>query len=243
MNGKPLVVGKGEVGSALFEIIRGVYPDAEWLDIKPKQIQGKISVMHICFPYSHKFVEQTCSYIEKFKPALTLIESTIPPYTTFKIYEMLHAPICHSPVRGNVKDGLKWSFFTYTKFIGPVKLEYGQQAANYYKTLSFRTYLCNSPLETEFAKLISTTYYGLLIAWFQEIERICKHFNLDYNNVVEFFRLDTIESGGKHVRPIFTPDFIGGHCVIPNAVMLNKIFRSKFISALLDSNKRKGLAQ
>jgi len=152
-----------------------------------------------------------------------------------KVYEATKVPICHSPVKGRTADGMKRCLLWYTKFIGGVKREFAEMAARYYESLGFKTYICDSPLETEFAKIINTTYYGILIAWFQEIYRICKQFNLNYKQIIEFIK--RTEEGG-HPRPVMIPNYIGGKCVIPNAHLLYRKFKSKFIEALLESNER-----
>jgi len=236
--GKVLVIGLGEIGAPLLEIVRGVYP-SESLDIEPKEIHGPFDVLHICFPYSPNFVETATNYIKKFNPKLTIVESTVLPLTTSRIYEKTQKPICHSPVRGRVSDGFKWGYFTYTKFIGPVKPKFGKMAEEYYKSLGFKTRICNSPLETEFMKILNTTYYGLMIAWFQEIHRICRKFNLKEEEIVEFFRTNERDSGGRHPRPVLYPGAIRGHCVIPNAKLLNELYPSRFIKVLLESNKKR----
>lgn len=233
-----LVVGLGEIGAPLLEIVREAY-HAEGLDIEPKEVQGPFDVLHICFPYSSDFIDSASNYINRFSPKLTIIESTVLPFTTNKIFEKTQKPICHSPVRGRKADGFKWAYFTYTKFIGPVKPEFGKIAEEYYHSLGFKTYVCNSPLETEFMKILNTTYYGLMIAWFQEIHRICKRFNINENKVVEFFRSNEKDSEGKYPRPVFCPGVIKGHCVIPNAQLLNEVFPSPFVDIILDSNKRR----
>ena len=45
MKGIPLVIGMGGIGRPLYEIVRGVYPKAEWLDLEPREIGKEISVM------------------------------------------------------------------------------------------------------------------------------------------------------------------------------------------------------
>jgi len=235
---KVLVVGLGEIGAPLLEIIRGTF-SAEGLDIEPKEVHGSFDVMHICFPYRANFVEVTANYIEKFDPKLTIIESTVLPFTTSKIYEKTRKAICHSPVRGRKVDGFKWAYFTYTKFIGPVKPEFGKIAEEYYQAIGFRTYRCSSSIETEFMKILNTTYYGLLIAWFQEIHRICEEFNIKEEEVMDFFKTNEKDSGGKHLRPVLYPGVIGGHCVIPNALLLKKIFPSPFVKVILESNEKR----
>jgi len=238
-----LVIGLGEIGVPLLEIVKGVF-HGEGLDIKPKEIYSPVDVLHICFPYSTNFVETATNYINEFHPKLTIIESTVIPYTTNKIYEKTQKPVCHSPVRGRKADGFKWAYFTYTKFIGPAKPEFGKMAEEYYQSLGFKTYVGNSPLETEFMKILNTTYFGLMITWFQEIRRICEKFNLKEEEVIEFFRTNERESGGRHPRPVFYPGVIRGHCVVPNAKLLSELYPSPFVKVLMESNeKRKKEAQ
>jgi UDP-N-acetyl-D-mannosaminuronate dehydrogenase len=233
-----LVVGLGEIGAPLLEIVKGVF-NGEGLDIQPKEIRGPIDVLHICFPYTPDFVDTTIKYVRRFDPKLTIIESTVLPFTTNKVYETTQKPICHSPVRGREADGFKWSYFAYTKFIGPVKPEFGETTEEYYHALGFKTYTCSSSLETEFMKILNTTYYGLMIAWFQEIHRICKKFNISEEQVTDFFTSNEKDSGGKHLRPVFYPGVIKGHCVIPNALLLNQVFPTPFVDALLESNAKR----
>lgn len=238
---RPLVIGMGEIGKPLYEIVRGVYQYAQWLDVEPKEISGEIDVLHICFRYSESFVTDVAEYVKRFQPILTLIESTVLPFTASKIYAQVGGNICHSPVRGREVNGFKWSFFTYTKFIGGATPTAATMAEEYYQSLGFKTRVCASCLETEFMKIINTTYYGLCIAWFQEIGRICTKYNLNVSDIREFIKSTEDESGGKVPRPVYYGGRIGGHCVISNALLLNQKFPSKFIEALLESNeKRKG---
>lgn len=234
---KVLVVGLGEIGAPLLEIVRGVF-NAEGLDIQAKEISGPIDVLHICFPYTKNFIETTINYVKRFNPKLTIIESTVLPFTTNKVHERTQKPICHSPVRGREEDGFKWSYFAYTKFIGPAKPGYAKMAEEYYRSLGFKTHICASPLETEFMKLLNTTYYGLMIAWFQEIHRICTKFGIREEEINKFFRTNETDSGGKYTRPVFYPGIIGGHCVVPNAELLRKVYPSQFIDTLLESNEK-----
>ena len=235
---KVLVTGLGEIGAPLLEIVKGVY-SAEGLDIEPKEIHGPVDVLHICFPYSADFVKTAADYAKEFNPKLTIIESTVLPSTTSKIYEKTQKPICHSPVRGRKTDGFKWAYFTYTKFIGPAKPEFGEMAEKYYQSLGFKTHVCSSSLETEFMKILNTTYYGLMITWFQEIHRICEKFHLKEEEVIEFFRTNERDSGGRHLRPVFYPGVITGHCVIPNAELLKELYPSPFVEVLLESNEKR----
>jgi UDP-N-acetyl-D-mannosaminuronate dehydrogenase len=175
-------------------------------------------------------------YIERFSPELVLIESTVTPGTTFEICRKVRskALLCHSPVRGTTAEGMKKGLLQYTKFIGPTSSDAGVKAKEYYVTLGMKTHVCSSPIETELGKIFETTYRGLMMSWFQDIHRICKQFQAQENQVVEF--IGSTEKEGKQARPIFHPGVIGGHCIIPNAEKLLAVFPSKFAEALLESN-------
>jgi len=176
-------------------------------------------------------------HIERFSPELVLIESTVTPGTTLEIHRKLtkNVLLCHSPVRGNMVEGMKRGLLQYTKFIGPINPEAGRKAEEYYRTLGMKTCICSSPTETELGKIFETTYRGLMMSWFQEMHRICEQFEAHYDQVVEF--VGSTEREGKQARPIFHPGVIGGHCIIPNAEKLRAVFPSKFAEALLESNR------
>ena len=238
---KILIVGYGEVGKPLFEVVRGVYPEVEWLDVADKKIDISPDIMHITFPEQTRagFVSSSVRYIERFSPELVLIETTVTPGTTLDINRNLRKKVllCHSPVRGNLPEGMKKGLLQYTKFVGPVSQEAGAKAREYYETLGVKTYICSSPIETELGKIFETTYRGLMMSWFQEIHRICRHFEAQYDQVVEF--VGSTEREGKQARPVFHPGVIGGHCIIPNAEKLLSIYPSKFAEALIESNRKR----
>jgi UDP-glucose 6-dehydrogenase len=236
-----LIVGYGEVGKPLFEIVRGVYSEVDWLDVEGKKIDVNPDIMHIAFPEEspEAFVSSSVQYIERFSPGLVLIETTVTPGTTLKVHQNLKKTVllCHSPVRGNMIDGMKKGLLQYTKFIGPVSPEAGAKASEYYETLGLKTHVCASPIETELGKIFETTYRGLMMSWFQEIHRICRELEADYDQVVEF--VGSTEREGKQARPVFHPGVIGGHCIVPNAEKLLSVYSSSFARALLESNRRR----
>src|ERR1051326_9612532 len=89
------------------------------------------------------------------------------------------------------------------------------------------TTLFRSPEATELAKLTETTYFGLMIAWAQEVERYCNRANQDYAEVASFY--DEI----KFFPPVkYFPGVIGGHCVMPNIEILSKFESSALLKAI-----------
>ena len=78
-----------------------------------------------------------------------------------------------------------------------------------------------------------------MIAWFQEVHRICKKFRVKEDEINHFFKTNEENSKGKHPRPVFYPGVILGHCVIPNAKLLNQTYPSNFVKAILESNEKR----
>ena len=236
-----LIIGFGEIGKPMYELAKGIYPQVDWLDIDNRKVSIHPSVVHICYPEADpkKFIQASTSYLEKFKPRLALIESTVSPGTTNAIHEAIgkQTLVCHSPVRGNMTEGMKRGLLQYTKYIGPTSSEAGRQAKEYYESLGLRTSVMRSPAETELGKIFETTYRGLMMAWFQEINRMCEHFDASFDQVVDF--VGSTGKEGKQARPIFHPGVIGGHCIIPNAEKLDSLYPSAFVEALLESNKKR----
>lgn len=184
-------------------------------------------------------------YVFKFKPELLIIESTVPLGTTYSIFRaamrynalgdwsLEHA--VHSPIRGT-----GWNWWKFVKMIGPVDKPSGRIAEEYYHSIGLKTKILRSPLETELGKLIDTPLYGLNIAFTQEIYRMCKKLNVSFKEAYEeFSKTFTIDPVYKISRPVFYPGHIGKECVIPNAILLNKVYHSKFLEALLQSNRKR----
>src|SRR5437764_14263102 len=92
-----IVVGLGEVGKPLFEII-SIRHQAFWIVIDLAAPLNRCDVMHVCFPFrDEKFVGQVVEYIGRYQPALTIINSTVAPGTTRRIAVESGAPVVNSP--------------------------------------------------------------------------------------------------------------------------------------------------
>ena len=122
----------------------------------------------------------------------------------------------------------------YTKFVGALDPQSGQHAVEHFEKVGMKTRLLSSPEASELAKLSETTYFGLLIAWAQEVERYCDHLNLNYDEVVSIFEEITFFPPVKYF-----PGIIGGHCVMPNIEILSRLGHSEFLHAIKWSNRNK----
>jgi UDP-N-acetyl-D-mannosaminuronate dehydrogenase len=236
MSARPavVVVGLGELGRPLLDLVSRGY-EAVGVDVSPPTEQvRRVDVMHVCYPFAIKdFLGETARYIELFKPRLTVVNSTVAVGTTRAIAERTGAAVAHSPVRGKhlrMRDEL----LGYTKFVGAIDVAAGQSAAEHFESIGMRTRILSSPEATELAKLSETTYFGLLIAWAQEVERYCDGLGQRYDEIVSFY--EEI----KFFPPVkYFPGIIGGHCVIPNIEILDRIGRSDILQAIKRSNGQK----
>jgi len=238
---KIVIVGLGRVGFPLFEIINGVYKYVYGIDVRTyagKKLKT-CDVMHICLRYSDNFESIVIQYVKEFRPKLLLIESTVPVGTSRTLYQkgpkML---VAHSPVRGRVSEGMKHCLLKFTKFVGPVTTEAGELAKRYYTSLGFKVTVMNNSETTELAKLVNTTYYGLMITFWQEVARMCDQFQAPIDELRHFALNTDAEGGLPYKRFIPKPPLYidNKSCIIPNAEILAEQFESKFVRALLKSN-------
>jgi UDP-N-acetyl-D-mannosaminuronate dehydrogenase len=230
---KVVVVGLGEVGKPLFELA-SKFHDTIGVDISPAGLVGEVDVMHVCFPFQIKdFIGEAARYVELYRPALTVINSTVAIGTTRAVAERTGTDVVNSPIRGKHARMLE-EISVYTKFVGPMTCDAGQRAAEHFQSLGMRTKILSSPEATELAKLTETTYFGLMIAWAQEVERFCDETGQNYDEVVAIY--EEI----KFFPPVkYFPGVIGGHCVMPNIEILRKRYRSILLEAIHQSNDMK----
>jgi UDP-N-acetyl-D-mannosaminuronate dehydrogenase len=231
---KVAVVGLGEVGRPLLKLA-SKHHQAFGVDVSPPAERVKqVDILHVCYPFGiSDFVGETARYIELFSPTLTIINSTVGVGTTRSVAERTGAVVVNSPIRGKHAHMLE-DLLKYTKFVGATDRASGERAAEHFQSMGMKTRILSSPEATELAKLIETTYFGLIIAWAQEVERYCDQWGEDYDEVVSIF--EEI----KYLPPVkYFPGIIGGHCVMPNIEILNRLAPSEILEAIRSSNTKK----
>lgn len=238
------IIGHGEVGQAIAKFYKN--PRIKDLD-RDDGLVG-IDILHICLPLIKDFVGVVKKEIKKIKPKLTIIHSTVPPGTTKKIISGLPRAcrgVVHSPVRGihpHLYEGIK----TFVKYIGAADKKAAKLAEKHFKSLRIKTKTFYPSTTTELGKLLDTSYYGLCIAWHGEMKKICDKFGVDFEAAIADFN-KTYNAGYKKlgmfhvIRPVLHPPKggIGGHCIIPNAKILKKYFKSFAIDLVLKYKSRK----
>ncbi|HBH79648.1 MAG TPA: hypothetical protein DDY39_07470 [Nitrospira sp.] len=233
-NGKVMVVGLGEVGKPLLEVLSKHY-ETIGVDITPPlDSLEPIDVMHICYPFRiPDFAGETIRYIQRFKPKVTVLNSTVAVGTTRSIAERAGAKVVNSPVRGK-HIRMAADLLHYDKFVGALDAESAGIIAGHFHRAGMKTRVLSSPEATELAKLTETTYFGLMIAWAQEVERYCDQLGLNYDEIVSIY-----EEVPFFPRVKYFPGIIGGHCVMSNIEILSQLYRSDLLKAIESSNQHK----
>lgn len=242
-----LVIGQGEVGNPLFEMLADAFGPDEVLfrDIDEPEWHEKFHFLHICYPQNMDWKESIVKYLTQYDPKAVIIHSTVHPGTTYDLNRSIQPIFYYSPVRGNIKDGMRWCLEKYTKYIaGPVHAELRTldeenpyaEVMTHMERAGFKIEYIPYAEYLEYAKILDLAWYGLNIAFYQELERIAyPHFGR-YKVIKDFIESTPIESEGKVQRSIFYGGFIGGHCVIPAIEKILAKHDVPILKAAIESN-------
>jgi len=247
-----IILGMGEVGSTLFDLLTERGFDCVGIDkdtSKCKNYSKNTSIenpeyLHVCIPGElNEFEEIITIWIKKFENlTAVIIHSTVKPGTTKILQNKFELPILFSPVRGvhrRFLDDIK----KYTKFISTDKKEIDQKIKTDLENRFQKIQWMSTTKTAELAKiLVDTTYYGWLINYAQITKMICDKEKVDFDEMWKF--ADEIHENLGN-RPKMYPGIIGGHCVIPNLSLveydnldiikkINEMFR--YFSDIKDSN-------
>lgn len=205
------VVGLGEVGSAIAEVLGcgGTDIDGRWSP-PPKN-----PILHIAIPWSDDFIVTVMRYEAKYEPQLVVIHSTVPVGTCEPMDWV------HSPVRGRHPD-LAEGLRSFVKHFGGSRAE---EAAEVWPGPISTT---DKSANTEAGKLWELIQYGVQIRINQAIFEWCQANGVDpdvaYTEFAETYNDGYSELGDFHfVRPVlkYMPGPIGGHCVAQNSRLLD----------------------
>lgn len=222
---KTLIIGAGEVGRALLEVLDGYY-ECKIKD-KDDDIEFTPEIIHICFPYFDKFVSEVKKYQKLYSPKYTVIHSTVP------VGVSRQCDAIHSPIRG-IHPNLVGHIKEFVKFVAGSDVDV---VAEYFRKVGLQIQLCRKQETTELAKILSTTRYGLDIQFAKETEKLCDEYDVPFSEVYTLWTQTYNEGYEKQglnnfTRPILQPIQIkiGGHCVMPNA----RLLKSKLTNLLLE---------
>ena len=254
-----LVVGLGEIGETLFALLEDSQKFKVYgFDVDRKKMEesgastpiqsesDKLDVLHICIPVpdKDKFLDIAKNYIEKYRPKLTIINSTVPIGTTMELFKKCGGSIAHSPCRGVHKNReyMKKEFSRWTKYVGGATPEAGIAAQEHFTLAGLKSKQLANCTDTEFAKLFETTYRTWMIVFFQKMQHLAGKYNsakpdlkIDFDETVDFIE-DTHRQ--RHDRPVMFPAAIGGHCLLPNSKLMLAELEPEMLKLILESNEQ-----
>ena len=235
-NSSVVVVGLGEVGRPLLELVsrRGGVGRRCRRGPVAAPPRGSVDVMHLCFPFEVERLRRRGRSLHRASRArLTVVNSTVAVGTTRAIHERTGARIAYSPVRGKharMLDDLR----SYVKFVGGIDAHAAGRAA--------------APLRVAGpADPTGVLARGDRARQAHRDDLLRTAHRLGAGGRALLRRLGARLRGGRvllrggRVLPARTyfPGVIGGHCVMPNIEILERLDDSPLLQAIQWSNARK----
>jgi UDP-glucose 6-dehydrogenase len=239
-----VVAGCGEIGEPIYRLCRGgfaqaIAEDPRWPPAEPARYP--VAALHVAIPGSlPDFVELVEGYVRQYSPGVILINSsTVPGFTDTLVERFGLDNVVHTQVHGKHRGGrMLRDMLRYPKFVATrsdaafekaraVLVAMGHPPQNLVRL--------SSPLAGELCKLLATTFFGYLIAWAQELERLGDRSGVPFEELMAFTTLqaEDFAIAGKRAG------VIGGHCVMPNIEVLREAYPSPLWEFLWQSNEEK----
>ena len=215
-NSTHLIIGHGEVGTAIKDIIKdsGNKFDILINDLSPQE-ETSFDFIHLCYPDSPNFVKIAQAYTKKYTSpdSIIIIHSTINPGTTQKVAEFFPR-VAYSPIRGT-HPNLKLHILHFQKFVATTDSSVAEEVEKLYETLNIPINLTiEDPISLEFAKNLNTTFFMHLIIFTQAVAKLARDHDLNLFTIIDF-----IESTGDRCLLPYA-QAIRGQALIHNAKTL-----------------------
>lgn len=228
-----VLIGYGEVGKAVYMAWAEyhqfyIHDPCLGLYAMPKD---KVDVMLVAIGNSDKFVATVKDYKERFKPDVTIILSSVPIGTTAEIGDAVHSPIeglHRNHMYRYLQEGTRWVGGDYKR----------EKIQEFFRETMCEVKFLDKPEFTEFLKLRSTSLYGISIELARWSGIVCKELGMDSDTIKEYDRfynqLNKDMGKPEYQRYVLDPPTgrIGGHCVIPNALILRR--QRKYSHPMID---------
>ena len=230
-----LIIGNGEIGKAL-KIVLEKKSKVDIRDIESTDIYAP-KILHICYPYSDSFVETTRGYMERYNPDLVIIYSTVAIGTCDQLGAV------HSPIEGRHPD-LAESIMVVPRWLGSSDEKALKMAREFWRPLVKIIRVVPKADMTEFLKLRSTARFGINLVFADYENKVAKELEMPWKNLVQFDSdyndmYDYLGYIENKRYLLFPPDGeIGGHCVVPNAKLLDKQFPDKWLKEIIRMGKK-----
>ena len=233
---KRIVIGhEGEIGKAIYKIFNATLG----LELKtPPSLaaliydEDEVVIMHICIPYTDKFIQTVVNYAKEYTPKIIIVHTTCAIGTTRLLNDHLpnisvvHASVnCRHP---NTEADIR----KYDMFVGSINEDEGNMACDYIERFGLITYLCDTPESSEFNKIAGTEYCKTIVEFFGHLkELVDSDSNLNWKECIAYFEnLMSKSDGWKRVYRrgdrIDTP-ISGKHCLNSNNELWLKYLNEK----------------
>mgnify|MGYP003145836737 CR=1 FL=1 len=224
---RQIVIGLGEIGQPLLNILQRTYQNVKGYDSAngtPPLLSADI--LHICIPYSDKFIAAVKTYQKLYTPTVTVIHSTVPVGTTNKINNAVHSPVLgsHKHMERDIQGFGKW--------IGGEKAEI---VAQVFRLAQIRCRVVAKPEQTELMKLMCLAKYGVIIAFAHYQREVCEELDINPEDLMEWDLDYNLGVEPRLRRPLIylTDKQIGGHCVIPGVEMLKADYPHELLEGVI----------
>jgi len=201
---KQVVIGLGEVGQPLFNILKRAYADTvTGYDIKGRTPFFEADIMHVCIPYWEGFIREVRSYQEHYKATITVIHTTVPIGTTKKIKKAVH-----SPVLGSHKD-MEKDLQAFHKWVGG---DGAETIVDVFRLAGMRSKAVETSEQTEMMKLMCLAEYGINIAFALYKKNLCDQYGFDSEDFMSWEMDYNLGVPPNLRRPLIIPTdpYIGG---------------------------------
>ena len=225
------IIGRGQIGKAFSEVLRSIVPVEVYDRVSSEQCVEKTDILIIAFPYyGDSFCSEVKRYQGMFNPDDTVVVSTVPVGTCRRV-GAVHSPVegKHPHLANSIRKGVRWvggiNAFKVTQLFQEANLEVRQ---------------VERPEHTEFLKLRSTSLYGVNIEFARYSKDVADKVGMDFELVKDFDRDYNnlyVELGlYQFQRYILDPPEgkIGGHCVVPNAEILDKQYPHNYLKNIYE---------
>ena len=232
-----IVIGhKGEIGSAISNIFNSTVRidiDLHYAVNEGKNVDR--SIMHICIPYTDKFIDIVRDYANEYKPDLIIIHTTCAIGTTRLLNDnLLDIPVVHASVNcrhPNTEADIR----KYDMFVGALSEADGNEACDYIERFGIITYLCDTPESSEFNKIAGTEYCKEMVRFFANIKDLADGDDkLNWKETIAYFEnLMRKSDGWKRVyrRGNRIDTLISGkHCLISNNKLWQRYIVERFLA-------------
>ena len=240
-----IIIGiRGQIGTCVHTFLNGVNEwDVVGVEYGDRVVEGEhfdggeYGMMHVCIPYYSygEFIEAVSFYMGKYASKHVVIYSTVEP----GVSEALGVGVCHSPVEGR-HPNLVAGFRVFRRLVS------GRDAVvvgDYYRKWGLEVETFDRCVVTELGKLLSTTRYGLSILFAAEEEKLCHGYGVKFEDVVLAYQ--RMYNNGyrklnedRFIQPMIVPPEgnIKGHCIVPNAKILQRVTEHPWVKDLADYN-------